>query len=213
MPTPQRRNAVRIIAGRYRGRRLHFPDLADLRPTPDRARETLFQWLQADLVGSVCLDLFAGSGALGFEALSRGANTVTLVDVRTAVVAALAANRDALGATADIVRADVRSFLARAADAGQRYDIIFLDPPYRSGLLASALHAALQLLTDDGAVYFESSAHAPAPTLPADFADARQARVGAVAMHLVRRRQTDASGGATEPPDSTPGSPAGGRDN
>ena len=130
-----RRNRVRIIGGEWRSRWLNFPDGQDLRPTPDRVRETLFNWLGQDLTGKTCLDLYAGSGALGFEAASRGARRVVLVERERVTVAALNESRAALKANqAEVLRADALEFLrlaARSAAApGGRFDVVFLDPPF-----------------------------------------------------------------------------------
>jgi 16S rRNA (guanine966-N2)-methyltransferase len=131
---------MRVIAGRYGGRRLVAPPGAATRPTSDRVREALFSILGPHVLGATVLDLFAGSGALGLEALSRGAARVTFVESAPAALRALRANLDALGAEADVVRADAVKWL-RAASGGERqYSLVFLDPPYRR---AAALGAAL----------------------------------------------------------------------
>ena len=133
------RNRVRIIAGTWRSRVIRFPPAAALRPTPDRVRETLFNWLGQRLDGLACLDLFAGSGALGFEALSRGARRVVMVERDRAVAAALRASAKELGASgADIVEGDSLKYLERSAE---RFDVVFLDPPFASDLAARALEA------------------------------------------------------------------------
>src|SRR5438876_10210967 len=121
-------NQVRIIGGRWRGRRVRFPATPDLRPTPDRVRETLFNWLGQDLTGTTTLDLFAGSGALSLEALSRGAARAVAVDRNAALVRALTAAGAALGTNAlEVYRSDAIAYLAREA---RLFDIIFLDPPF-----------------------------------------------------------------------------------
>ncbi|TPW17985.1 MAG: methyltransferase, partial [Halothiobacillaceae bacterium] len=121
------RNSLRIIGGTWRSRRLEFPTVEQLRPTPDRVRETLFNWLQHRIGGARCLDLFAGSGALGFEALSRGANEVVFVEIDPAAVQALRANAQRLQAdNAQIIHEEALRYLAKPADP---FDIIFLDPP------------------------------------------------------------------------------------
>ncbi len=161
------RNQIRIIAGRWKGRRLHFPPAAARRPTPARVRETLFNWLAADIEGADCLDLFAGSGALGFEALSRGAATLFLVDSDRRAVAELKENCALLDAARTLVRRQsALGFLNWAAHAGAQalgkdmpgWDGIFLDPPFASDLLPKAL-ALLQdgcVLRPQGWVYFEA---------------------------------------------------------
>jgi 16S rRNA (guanine966-N2)-methyltransferase len=154
-------NEVRIIGGKWRGRKLVFPDLPDLRPTLGRVRETLFNWLQADIRGSRCLDLFAGSGALGFEAMSRGAATVTLVDSSRRAVRSLEDNARKLEAEGIAV------ICARADEALRRavgpWDIIFLDPPFRSSQLAEILELirGAGALAEDGLVYFEAPRREP----------------------------------------------------
>lgn len=163
------RNRVRIIGGRWRGRLLRFPELPGLRPTPDRVRETLFNWLGQRLDGLSCLDLFAGSGALGFEAASRGAARVVLVESQPAALAALRANARLLeGAPAQVLRADGLAYLASGTD---RFDLIFLDPPYAAGLLPRALAGAATRLAPGGRIYAEFGA-------PPDLAGWRVLREG-----------------------------------
>jgi len=150
-------NRLRIIGGEWRRRVLSFPSTEGLRPTPDRVRETLFNWLGQDLSGLRCLDLFAGSGALGFEALSRGAREVDMVERSPAVYAALQRSAAALnaGARLRLIRDDGLKFL-RAAQG--HYDVVFLDPPYDSPLLAPALAALPPLLSAEARVYVEAAA-------------------------------------------------------
>jgi len=158
---------VRIIAGQWRGYRLRFPGAAGLRPTADRRRETLFNWLGGDLAGLACLDLFAGSGALGFEAASRGARMVDLVENRRAVAAALRENRDRLGADAVRVHAvDARRFLAAAPASA--YDVVFVDPPFaRPEFAVEALdRLAENWLNPGAAVYVEMASGRSAPCVP-----------------------------------------------
>jgi 16S rRNA (guanine(966)-N(2))-methyltransferase RsmD len=154
---------MRVIAGRYRGRRLQAPPGAATRPTSDRVREALFSVLGERVAGARVLDLFAGSGALGIEALSRGAAEATFVDSAPAAVRAVRANLEALGATADVRRADARRFLGGASSAVRQYDLVFLDPPYRlAGRLGGELTAALPaVLAPDAAVVAESDRRAP----------------------------------------------------
>jgi len=148
-------NRVRIIGGQYRRRMLPFPDADGLRPTPDRVRETLFNWLGQDLPGWRCLDLFAGSGALGFEAASRGAAKVTMVERERTAATALEKNKALLGATAiEIVRADALVWLA--ADR-TTYDLVFVDPPFASGLAAELLPRLVAHLAPGGQIYVEQA--------------------------------------------------------
>jgi 16S rRNA (guanine966-N2)-methyltransferase len=154
-------NRVRIIGGHYRRRLLDFPDSAGLRPTPDRVRETLFNWLGQDLPGWTCLDLFAGSGALGFEAASRGAGCVTMIDRDRAALDALEKNRDVLGATqVDVRRADALAWLENSRDT---FDLIFVDPPFDSGLAATVLTDLARHLKSGGQAYIEQAAPVIAP--------------------------------------------------
>ena len=175
---PARSNQVRIIAGRFRRRLLHFPDVPGLRPTPDRVRETLFNWLGQDLTGLACLDAFAGSGALGFEAASRGAARVLLLDQDARALAALRGNARELGIDTVEVRAgDGMAFLK---GEGEAFDVIFLDPPFADGLLEPALGAAATHLRPGGRIYAES----PRPLAPESLQEfglamLRQGRAGA----------------------------------
>jgi len=158
-------NRVRIIGGAWRSRRITFPDHEGLRPSADRVRETLFNWLGRDLGGQRCLDLFAGSGALGFEALSRGAVGVVMVEQSRRVCEALRRNGELLGAkNLQLHCADALEFATVAAvDAAARFDVVFLDPPFHSTLLAQALPRVAPLLKPGARVYIESAA-AFAPT-------------------------------------------------
>jgi 16S rRNA (guanine966-N2)-methyltransferase len=152
---PPGRNRVRIIGGDWRSRIVRFPPAAPLRPTPDRVRETLFNWLGQRLDGLACLDLFAGSGALGFEAASRGAARVVMVERDRETVKHLRASAEELGAArVEIVAGDGVEFLAR--DAG-RYDVVFLDPPYASDLAARAFERLPGRLNPGARVYAESA--------------------------------------------------------
>jgi 16S rRNA (guanine966-N2)-methyltransferase len=131
--------SVRIIAGEWRGRRIQIPDNTSVRPTPDRVRETVFNWLRDSLAGARCLDLYAGTGALGFEALSRGAAEAWFVEQDAALVEALKATGAMLGAAPQVVRRDALAFLREPA--ATRFDVVFLDPPY-----AQPLEPLLELL-------------------------------------------------------------------
>ncbi|MBS0311168.1 MAG: 16S rRNA (guanine(966)-N(2))-methyltransferase RsmD [Proteobacteria bacterium] len=154
-------NRVRIIGGQYRRRLLDFPDGAGLRPTPDRVRETLFNWLGQDLPGWICLDLFAGSGALGFEAASRGAGRVVMIERDLKTTAALEKNRTVLGASqVDILRADALAWLANSHEA---FDLIFVDPPFGSGLAESVLADLGRHLKPGGHAYIEQETAVVAP--------------------------------------------------
>jgi 16S rRNA (guanine966-N2)-methyltransferase len=149
-------SSIRVIAGTWRGRRINFPTIHGVRPTQDRIRETLFNWLQLDISGALCLDLFAGSGALGIEALSRGAEHVTFVDSSSEVVASINSNLEMLGSDAASV------ICSRVPDgkllvSSRPFDIIFLDPPFSEGLLLPTISwlRESQLISDDTILYFE----------------------------------------------------------
>ncbi len=147
-------NQVRIIGGLWRSRVIRFSDASGLRPTPERVRETLFNWLGQSLDGKTCLDLFAGSGALSFEALSRGAEAVTMIEQSSDAIRSLRENANILGASnASIVQADGLQFLRSAA---KKFDIVFLDPPFNRGMLEQALTMLGPWLTPTGTIYAES---------------------------------------------------------
>jgi len=156
-------NEMRIIGGNWKGRKLRFPDAHGLRPTLGRVRETLFNWLNARVAGSRCLDLFAGSGALGFEALSRGAASVTLVDDNRRTAQALRENAAMLGAGAACTISCMAAgrFLRQPAPA---WDVVFLDPPFDAALLHDTLRQirAAGCLSAGGVVYFELPRRSPA---------------------------------------------------
>ena len=173
MPSPKPDNRVRIIGGEYRRRLLGFPAAADLRPTPDRVRETLFNWLGQDLHGWTCLDLFAGSGALGFEAASRGATRVVMVERERAAHEALLRNRDLLGAKGlDIQRADALNWLAHDRED---FDLIFVDPPFASDLAERILPMLAPHLKPGGQVYVEQRGFV---NVPVGFIMHRNGRAG-----------------------------------
>jgi 16S rRNA (guanine966-N2)-methyltransferase len=154
---------VRVIAGAWGGRRLQTPPGDATRPTSDRVREALFSVLGDRVAGARVLDLFAGSGALGIEALSRGAAAATFVDSAPAALKAIRANLAALGADAEVRRQDALRWLGSASAAGREYDLIFLDPPYRlTGRLGGELSAMLPtVLAPGAAVIAESDRRAP----------------------------------------------------
>lgn len=176
------RNRVRIIGGAWRSRLISFPARNDLRPTPDRVRETLFNWLGQDLTGAVCLDLFAGSGALGFEAASRGARRVVMVEQDAAVHRALTASREALAAVVvELNRADALEFLR--TDSGV-YDVVFLDPPFRAGVWPRLAALLPPRLAPGALVYYEGAAP---PSIPPGWEIHRQGRAGRVRYQLLKR--------------------------
>ena len=183
-PGASRSGEVRLIGGRWKRSKLPVPDRPGLRPTPDRVRETLFNWLGQDLAGWRVLDAFAGSGALGFEAASRGAAEVLLLERDPALVRSLEASRARLGATAlRIEAADALAWLARCAP--ERFELVLLDPPFDSSLLPEALARAAPTVVPGGWLYAESGAALEA--VPAGFEVHRALRAGAVHAALLRR--------------------------
>jgi len=178
---------VRIIGGVWKRSKLPVADRPGLRPTPDRVRETVFNWLGQSLDGWRCVDAFAGSGALGFEAASRGAAEVVLVERDAALVASLDAVRQRLGAqNVRVERADALQWLARAA--ARSVDLVFLDPPFDSDLLVPALAAAATIVGDGGFVYVEAPAAVGSAAAAAlGLAPHRDGRAGAVHFQLLRR--------------------------
>jgi 16S rRNA (guanine966-N2)-methyltransferase len=176
---------LRIIGGRHRGRRLRFPAGVEIRPTPDRVRETLFNWLQPRMDGARVLDLFAGSGALGLEALSRGAAHVTFVEHDRRAAAAIKQLMEEWRETsATVVCTDAAAWLKAATEAP--FDIVFLDPPYDAALLGEAAAAlvAHARLAPDAHVYLERRAREPLAALPEAWRELRAGRAGEVGYHL-----------------------------
>jgi 16S rRNA (guanine(966)-N(2))-methyltransferase RsmD len=177
---------VRIIGGQWKRSKLPVLDKPGLRPTPDRVRETLFNWLGQDLTGWRCLDAFAGSGALGFEAASRGAAEVVLLERDADLARVLRAARERLKAEAlQVVSADALPWMQRAAPG--RFDLVLLDPPFDAMLFEPALRAAKPLLTATGQVYLEAPAEWSDEQLaPMGFSVQRRGRAGAVHYHLLQ---------------------------
>ncbi len=184
-----RHNTIRIIGGTWRSRLIEFPGVTGLRPTPDRVRETLFNWLGQDLTGMTCLDLFAGSGALGFEALSRGAAEVVMVEKNALVLKALKANAGKLGAAnLVLVHGDGLDF---ARNSRSRFHVVFVDPPYRLHLQSAALALVSRLLAEGARVYVESdSVFDPPP----GWGILKHGRAGNVHFHLLGKSPDDKSG-------------------
>ena len=175
-------NEVRIVGGTWRSRRIRFAPNPSLRPTPDRVRETLFNWLGQDLTGLTCLDLFAGSGALGFEAASRGATRVVMVECDRTASAALERNKQVLGASqVELARGDALEFVRR--DRAE-YDVIFLDPPFRAGYGERLLPLLPPRMLPDASVYYES---AETMQWPPGWSVAKEGRAGQVVYQLVKR--------------------------
>jgi 16S rRNA (guanine966-N2)-methyltransferase len=182
------KGTLRIVGGKYRSRRLRVASRPGLRPTPDRVRETLFNWLGQDLAGFSCLDLYAGSGALGFEAASRGAARVVLVEKDRAALAMLERNRAELrAAEVEIVPADAAAYLALA---GERFDVVFLDPPFRRNLLPALLERLAPVLSRHARVYIESES----PVSAAGWHELRRGAAGRVSYQLLQWSGDDQGG-------------------
>lgn len=169
-----------------RSRVITFPDAEGLRPTPDRVRETLFNWLGQTLYGRTCLDLFAGSGALGFEAASRGAERVTMVEKNPAVARELQNNLKKLGLCNVFVHTQDGLEFARREKG--RYDVIFLDPPFSSDYLPKLLEILPQCLSENGVVYMESGVGLD---LPSPWQVLKSGRAGQVHYQLIGVRNDD----------------------
>ncbi|MDW8845255.1 16S rRNA (guanine(966)-N(2))-methyltransferase [Erwinia sp. MMLR14_017] len=182
---------IRIIGGLWRGRKLPVPDSAGLRPTTDRVRETLFNWLAPDIQGARCLDCFAGSGALGLEALSRHAASATLLELERPVAQQLEKNLATLGAkTGRVINVNTLQFLAQG---GEPHDLIFIDPPFRKGLLEQTI-AQLETqgwLAESALIYVESEVEHGLPPVPVSWQLWREKIAGQVAYRLYRRQVTE----------------------
>ena len=188
MKAKQKTGQLRIIGGQWRSRKLAFPDVEGLRPTPDRVRETLFNWLQSVVPGVRCLDLFAGSGALGLEALSRGAAWAVFVDQDVVAARCLREHLQTLRATdAQVMQADVLAYLQGVA---QTFDVVFIDPPYRHYDLLQDCCARLESgdwLAPQAYVYLETESSREVPPLPLNWQVIRSKKAGQVGYHLVLR--------------------------
>ncbi len=185
---PAATNQVRIIAGRWRGSKLVFPDASGLRPTPDRIRETLFNWLAAVVPGARCLDLFAGSGALGFEAASRGAAQVVMLERNPEIVSALRVSRERLDDGRIEIHATDASAWLRHCDAP--FDLVFVDPPFADPQLLADSIAELSdhgCVKPGGRIYLELPKQAPLPELPADWLQEKAKTAGQIGYYLFRR--------------------------
>ena len=182
-------NSIRIIAGVWRGRRLPVLDHQGLRPTTDRVRETVFNWLMHDVAGAQCLDLFAGSGALGFECLSRGAKAVDFVETERSVTTTIGQNLELLlgdksAEKAEIYNIDALRFLQKKAH--KHYDIVFLDPPFQSSMLLKSLQLLLDFdwLSDNALVYLEHDSSDESMNMPEEFELYRQGKAGQSAYFI-----------------------------
>jgi len=178
---------LRIVAGNWRSRLLEIADVPGLRPTSERVRETLFNWLAPRIEGARCLDLFAGTGALGLEALSRGATSVVFVESSRRAAKALEQNARALDAPGALIRhGDALEYLKTAEP--DSFDIVFLDPPFAAGLLEDTCKAidSSAVVVAGGLVYLEQDTAQPRPTLPAKWTTAKDKTAGQVRYSLVR---------------------------
>jgi len=185
----ERAGEIRIIAGEYRGRRIKVASLPGLRPTPDRVRETLFNWLGQWLDGLSCLDLFAGSGALGFEAASRGAARVVMVESDRTAFSSLDTTCERIGARAvELVQGDALRYLAQSSE---RFDVVFLDPPFRQNALPAVFARLEPRLAEKARVYIESHA----PCVPGErWTELKRSRAGQVSYQLFEWRGDDQGG-------------------
>lgn len=197
-------NTLRIIGGYWRGRKLRFPDVEGLRPTPDRVRETLFNWLQGITLEEDCLDLYAGSGACGLEALSRGARHVSFVDASAQATSAIKTHLSALQCTnAEVLTCSAQQFL-KTLNSDKRFGLVFMDPPFAAGLLANdclALETS-GLLKTGAHIYVESGDPLPeqqtelpessaSRTFPGNWVLRKQAKAGAVYYGLYQRAASE----------------------
>jgi 16S rRNA (guanine966-N2)-methyltransferase len=190
-PAAEGRNSVRIIAGTWRGRRVNFPDMPGLRPTPDRVRETVFNWLQMVVPEARCLDLFAGSGALGLEALSRGAKISVFVEQAQLAARSLQAELARFGGTSRsrVVEMGASRFLRGATEPfGGAFDVVFMDPPFGKDSLVEyiPLLDAGGWVKPGGLVYLENEKAAGAPSLPSHWELLKSKSAGEVGYHLAR---------------------------
>lgn len=176
--------SLRIIGGKWRGRKVSFADAEEIRPTGDRVRETVFNWLMHDVTGANCLDLFAGSGILGIEALSRGANSITFVEKNAVTAERVSVSLKALGATDCTVSNTTASDWLE--NTGAVYDLIFVDPPFGTKLLRPVLESISSRGLCRGYVYVESDEADDFQDLPRNCTIHRQKRAGSVYFGLIR---------------------------
>lgn len=187
-------NQLRIIGGEWRGRKLRFPDAPNLRPTPDRVRETVFNWLSPMIYGACCLDLFAGSGALGLEALSRGASFTTFVDSHKKVTTGLNEHLDLLNANdkAEVLQMDGVKFLSNGkfkSTEDKKYNLVFLDPPYHLDFMQKVVPLLEKngWLADNAMLYLEIEKRQTLPELPENWKQLKEKTAGEVNYFLFQR--------------------------
>jgi 16S rRNA (guanine966-N2)-methyltransferase len=188
MKKPHTPNTLRIIGGQWRGRKLPFANLEGLRPTPDRVRETLFNWLQGPIQCARCLDLYAGSGALGLEALSRGANHVLMADTQQQVIRQLQQNCQTLSCNLATFHSGSALQLLEMGTS-QPYNIAFIDPPYRKGLVEPTcrLLEQKQWLSDGALIYLEVEQELKELPVPENWELLKSKKAGQVSYHLLKR--------------------------
>jgi len=185
-------NSLRVIAGKWRSRKLQFPDIEGLRPTADRVRETLFNWLQDRIPYARCLDLFAGSGACGIEALSRGARFVSFVDISSLATSSIKRNLTLLSASDyEVVCEDSLTWIAKHnEESSPLYDVVFLDPPFASALLEKSIASLEQskVLAADAYIYIESAQEVSNAGMPQSWQMLKSKKAGMVHFYLYQRR-------------------------
>lgn len=186
-------NTIRIIAGKWRGRRLPVLDYPGLRPTTDRVRETIFNWLMNDVSGAKCLDVYAGTGALGIECLSRGAAFVEFIESKQPVINSIQNSIDILspesGQNVSLIRADANLTLQVASE--EKFDIVFLDPPFNDDLIeiSAALLEENQWLSDKAIIYIECDVNKNDLVLPINWLKYKSGRTGQSEYYLYRREK------------------------
>lgn len=179
-------NKLRIIGGQWRGRKLDFPSVEGLRPTTDRVRETVFNWLSPYLAGSECLDLFAGSGALGFEAVSRGAAHTTLVELDRNAYQYLLRNKEILQSTE--LHIENKNAIEWLESNNKQYDIVFIDPPFNKGIVEECLNKLKPQLKENALIYLEMGKKEPLPTLPDNWTVIKEKTAGDVCYRLIQQQ-------------------------
>lgn len=186
----KKNNTLRIIGGEWRSRKLPFVDAPGLRPTPDRIRETLFNWLQGSIHGAYCIDMFAGSGALGFEALSRGAEDVIFIEKNVSCANQLKENLKLLNTNALVVQSDALSFSNVTVIPEKAFDIVFLDPPYRQGLIEKSLEylSNQNLIDDNSLIYLEHESEEQFEWKYLGFEVLKEAKAGQVDSFLLQMK-------------------------
>lgn len=186
-PQPAKRNSIRIIAGEFRGRKLGFPDVSGLRPTADRVRETLFNWVREQIPGETCLDMFAGSGAMGFEALSRGAEKVVFIEKDLQASRSIAENIQLLEiSNAELVSDNALYWLTQHHDQNIQFGLVFLDPPFKEDLLYIACEQLQRsgILKGGCKIYLESADALIKSEMPSSWVQLKSKKAGSVNYYL-----------------------------